>query len=139
MCIRDRFRNVHRCYHLFSLIQSVLGNALPGGSIPNAAVAQAARGQSDEPVTDQAWWHFQRGGHKPSMNKAVWGEESVEALRGEDGVFTVVLWPPIMGERKWNSGFFGPTLEAAQSDMRFFGELEGDAAATWLARAESAS
>lgn len=132
-----QFRNVHRCFHLFSLIQSVLGSALPGGNIPNAAVAQAARGQSDDPVTDHAWWHYQRGGTKPSMNKALWGEESVDVLRGADGAHLAMLWEPILGDRKWNSGFFGPALEAAQPDMRFVAELEGDVASTWIARAEA--
>ena len=133
-----QFRNVATCFHLFSLIQSVLGSALPGGNIPNQAVAQAARGQSEEPVTDNAWWHYQTGGGKPSMNKAVWGEESVDALRAPDGTYVVVLWAPIMGDRKWNSGFFGPALDAARPDMRFLAELKGDDAATWLARAAAA-
>ncbi len=132
-----QFRNVHRCFHLFSLIQSVLGSALPGGRIPNAAVASAARGQSDDPVTDSACWHYQRGGMKPSMAKAVWGEESVDALSAPDGAHLVVLWEPLLGDRKWNSGFFGPTLDAAMPDMRFVAELQGDAAEPWIARASA--
>lgn len=130
-----QFKNVHRCYHLFSLIQSVLGSALPGGQIPNGAVAAAARGQSEEPATDRAFWHYQAGGMKPSMQKAVWGEESVDKLRCADGAYLVVLWDPLMGDRKWNSGYFGPVLDAALPDMRFMAELDADAAAQWIARA----
>ncbi|MGK0482074.1 MAG: hypothetical protein ACJAQ3_002053 [Planctomycetota bacterium] len=129
-----RFSNVARCFHLFSLIQSVLGSALPGGRIPNEAVSLAARGTSDEPVTDQAWWHYQKGGAKPSMTNAIWGEESVEALRGPDGAYAVSLWDPLMGDRSWNSGFFGPALEAAPADLRFIAELQGPDAAAWAAR-----
>lgn len=131
------FRNVHRCYHLFSLVQSVLGSAFPGGRIPNAAVASAARGQSEEPVTDHGWWHYQRSGAKPSMKKAVWGEESVDVLLRPDGARVLILWEPLLGDRKWNSGFFGPTLEAAMPDMRFLAELSPEAATPWIAAMES--
>lgn len=129
-----RFSNVARCFHLYSLIQSVLGNALPGGQIPDEAVGLAARGKSEEPVKDRAWWHYQAGGPKLDMGRGVWGEELVEALRGPDGVYAVSLWDPLLGDREWNAGFFGPALDAAPSDMRFIAELQGSAADEWAAR-----
>ncbi len=129
-----RFFNVARCFHLFSLIQSVLGSALPGGKLPDGAVALAARGKSDEPATDHAWWHYQVSGAKQDMGKGVWGEESVEHLRGPDGNYALSLWDPLLGDRAWNSGFFGPALEAAPADLRFIAELQGDAAEEWAAR-----
>ncbi|MEM8711510.1 MAG: hypothetical protein AAGG01_11195 [Planctomycetota bacterium] len=129
-----RFWNVARCYHLFSLIQSVLGSALPGGELPNDEVAAAARGRSEEPVTDRASWHFQRAGAKPSTAKAVWGDESVDVLKGPDGAYAISLWEPIMGVREWSSSAFGPALEAAPSDMRFMAELKNAEAAAWVDR-----
>ncbi len=130
-----RFTNVARCYHVFSLLQSVLGSALPGGRIPNEAVSLAARGQSEEPVTDRASWHFQTGGAQPSMAKAVWGEEPVEAMRrGDDDTYAVSLWEPLLGDRAWSSSVFGPALEAAPADMRFIAELKGPDAEAWAER-----
>lgn len=129
-----RFFNVARCFHLFSLIQSVLGGALPGGQIPDEAASLAARGKSDEQVSDRAWWHYQSGGAKPDMGQGVWGDELVGALCRPDGAYAVSLWAPLLGDREWNAGFFGPALEAAPSDMRFIAELQGEAAEEWAAR-----
>lgn len=123
-----RFSSVENCFHLFSLIQSVLGAALPGGRPPDGRVAAAARGGDAEGVSDEAWWHYQISGPKPEVGRSAWGEAHVDTLRRPDGTYAVTLWTTVLHSRTWNSGFFSPALEAAPSDMVFLEELTGASA-----------
>lgn len=54
----------------------------------------------------------------------------------------LLLWPPLLGSRSWDSGFFGPALEALPPDVIVEEELSPEACQRWfatlgLARAKS--
>jgi hypothetical protein len=130
-----RYTNVAWCFHLFSLIQTALGERVPGGRRPDPLVARAARGDSDEDVHDTAWWHYGApGSPTPEIAASIWGESSVRTIPVVDGVQVILLWPPILGSRGWNGGFFGPHLEALPADLVVEQELPRAECNAWLER-----
>lgn len=132
---RLRYTNVAWCFHLFSLIQTALGERVPGGRRPDPLVTRAARGDADEDVSDTAWWHYGApDSPTPEIGASIWGESMVRAIPVVDGVQVLLLWPPILGSRGWNGGFFGPHLEALPSDVVVEQELTRAECKAWLDR-----
>lgn len=120
---RIRFENVGNCFHLFSLIQHVLGSELPGGRTPNPAIAAAAQGKTQAEVTDSAWWHYGNSlSPKPEVMASIWGELSVLSIPDQ----IIILWPPLLGSRGWDSNFFGPQLDAAPPMIELVAKLSHD-------------
>jgi len=125
---RLRYENVASCFHLFSLIQTALGDRVAGGRAPDPAIVEAARGRSNEQLSDEAWWHY--GDPRSStadIGASIWGEAMVRSIPYVDEVQVVLLWPPLLGSRSWDSGFFGPALEAAAPDVVVEQELSPEA------------
>lgn len=132
-----RYKNVSNCFHLFSLLQCAIGKKLPGGQHPKAAIAKAAKGEAYSESADRAWWHFGIPSPKPDIAQMVFGEASVDSIptvTGPDGVSeqVMVLWPTILKERSWGSGFFGPTIEASKPSVEMVEELAKDVAKQWI-------
>lgn len=128
---RIRFENVGNCFHLFSLIQHVLGGKLPGGKTPDPAIAAAAQGRKQVQLTDSAWWHYGNSlSPKPEMMASIWGEDSVLSIPDQ----IIILWPSILESRTWDSNFFGPQLEAAPPMIELVAELSHDDCAACLQR-----
>lgn len=128
------YSNVARCFHLFSLLQSCIGRRLPGGKEPDPVVAAAARGESNEPCSDSAWWHFADSWSKtPEFSASIWGEALVRSLSIVEGRQVLLLWPPILKSRSWDSGFFGPHLAALPSNATVQRTLEPEECNQWLA------
>lgn len=120
-----RFENVANCFHLFSLIQHVLGTRMAGARQPDAAIAAAARGHTQAALTDVAWWHYASAlSPTPELASTAWGEASPAALPRIGGEQVLLLWPPVLGSRSWDSGFFGPTLEAAPPGISLVERLD---------------
>jgi hypothetical protein len=46
----------------------------------------------------------------------------------------IVLWPPILAGRTWDSAFFGPSLEALPPDVVVEEELTVENARSWFYR-----
>ncbi len=46
----------------------------------------------------------------------------------------MLLWPPILGSRVWDAGFFGPALKAAPAEVKFIKTLSPEEVATWRQR-----
>lgn len=133
---RLAYRHVECCFHLFSLIQATLGSRLPGGRKPAKALAAAARGAyHTEALHDEAWWHYgDPAVPEPGLIGMVPGEASVDALRTIDGTRLLLLFPPLLGSRTWDSGFFGPSLMAAPPSMTIQAELAPAEVDTWMDR-----
>jgi len=118
--LRLRYVNVSNCFHLFSLLQTAVGTRIPGGRIPDEVIASAARGQGKEAVTDTAWWHYGTAlSPKADVAASVWGDGLAREIPRLDGEQVVLLWPPLLQQRQWDSGFLGPHLEGCRRTRRW--------------------
>jgi hypothetical protein len=85
--------------------------------------------------SDSAWWHYQDGfASKPDFMNSLWAEWSLSDVPELDGVKVLVLWPPILGGRHWDSSFFGPALDAAPPRVTLVRELDSAEAEAWFVR-----
>ena len=137
MGFRLRYENVASCFHLFSLIQTAIGRRIPDGRRPDPAIAAAARGRPSRRLMDEAWWHYSN--HRSltaDIGASIWGEASVLSIESLDGVQVIVLWPPIVASRMWDSAFFGPPVEALPPDVVVEEELSAENARSWFDRLE---
>jgi hypothetical protein len=128
-----QFRNIATCFHLFSLIQVAIGEQLPGGRKPDPIVAAAARGRTKDKVNDEAWWHYgDPRAAKADLRHAIWGEALVREVPVIEGHRVMLLWPAILQGRAWDSGFFGPQLDALMPDVTLESELSTADCAAWF-------
>ena len=133
--VRLRFTNVSNCFHLFSLLQTAVGQTLPGGREPNETIARVSRGKSTETVSDEAWWHYGNAlANKPEIATSLWGEGLVREIPEIDGVRVVLAWPPILKSRHWDTGFMQPHLAAMPADAVMEGALTQPEVDGWLER-----
>ena len=131
--LRLWYDNVSHNFHLFSLLQTTVGTAIPGGRLADDTVALVARGQSADPVTDEAWWHYGTAtSPKPELKASLWGEGLVRDIPRLDGEQVILLWPPVLGSRSWDAGFLGPHLEAMPADAGVERVLGADETKVWL-------
>jgi hypothetical protein len=129
------YSHVANCFHLFSLVQTALGSQLPGGRRADADVSAACRGQATKSVHDEAWWHYgDPYCPTPTLQGSIWGEAMVRSLPVIEGARVLLLWPPLLATRSWDSGFFGPHLEALPSDIEVARRLSRDESSRWLGR-----
>lgn len=113
---RVHYHNVANCFHLFSLLQCRLGTLLPGGQAPDEAVMTAALG-GDGQVSDHGWWHYGWPQHTtPEPLVPIWGEGLTRHLPQVNGEALILLWPMTI-QRSWDSGFFGPHLDALPANL----------------------
>jgi hypothetical protein len=131
--------NVAWAFHLFSLLQTAVGTQLPGGREPDPRVSARARGQIEENVDDQAWWHYGHPHHlEPTLGSSIWGEQTVASLPRVDDHMVMLLWPPLLGTRSWGAGFFDPHLDAMPPDVVVDRQLTPDEVDAWLTRLAAA-
>lgn len=131
--LRLRYENVHHCFHLFSLIQTAIGTRIPGGKEPDPNVAGAARGHSDQSVSDAAWWHFgDPRSPTAEIGASIWGEAPARSIPFVDDVQVILLWPTLLGSRSWDSGFFNPHLAALPADAFVESELTAEQVRSWF-------
>jgi hypothetical protein len=131
--LKLRYENVANNFHLFSLVQAAVGTRLPGGRQPNPKIAAAARGQTNYNVYDDAWWHYGDPSSKtPELRESIWGEGLVTDIPVVNGSRVMLLWPPIMQTRTWDTGFFGPHLQALPANVELEAELSRESALAWL-------
>ena len=132
---RVGYSNVANCFHLFSLLQTAVGTRLPGGRTPDASIVQVARGRGSEQVHDEAWWHYGSAqSKKAELEASIWGEGLVREIPMIEGVQVILAWPPLLGSRVWDAGFFGPHLEALPADAVVEQELSAAESEAWLKR-----
>ncbi len=130
-----RYENVANCFHLFTLIQCVIGKQLTGGHKPKSAVFKAARNESDVEVNDAAWWHYGNPhDNEPNITSSIWGEGSVSSIPRIDELQVILLWPLILNSRTWDGGFFSPRLEAMMPSIQVEAILSPTECEPWLKR-----
>lgn len=131
-CFRLRYENVGLCFHLFSLLQIAIGERIAGGRSPDPQVAAVARGEQEDDVTDEAWWHYgDPGWNTPDLNGSIWGEALVRTIPRVKGTQVMLLWPPILESRVWSTNF-GPHLQALPADVVVEEELSAADSRVWL-------
>jgi len=128
-----KYQNIGNCFHLFSLLQMAIGRQLPGGRTPNDKIVEVASGQKQARVNDTACWHYGNPqSPQPDLAGLIAGEASVEVIPVIGDTQVMILWPPIHGARKWDSGFFGPFLQAASPGVQLEEELSEERARSWF-------
>ena len=133
--LRLRYSNVSNCFHLFSLLQTAIGESIEGGRAPSAAIARVARGKSTETVDDDAWCHYGTAHSKQAdLSASIWGQSLVREIPQVDRTPVVVAFPPILGARRWDAGFLGPHLEAMPADVTVDSALTPAEVKAWLTR-----
>jgi len=129
------YENIGNCFHLFTLMQAAIGTTLPDGREPDPLLVDAAQGDEQNQVSDQAWWHYGTPHcSEPDFIGSIWGEASVASIPVIDQTQVMVLWPSLLSRRSWDADFFGPPLEAARPHVRVVRELPAAEAAGWFER-----
>ncbi|MFG6412706.1 hypothetical protein ACG02S_02220 [Roseateles sp. DC23W] len=131
---RLRYENVADCFHLFTLLQCALGDRVPGGRNPNAALTAAATGLGPaEGLHDQSWWHYGHAfGATPELGTSIWGEALAAEIPSARGEQVILLWPPILHGRSWDAGFFTPHLQQMPSQVVLEGQLPPEQCKEWM-------
>ncbi|MFO0562848.1 MAG: hypothetical protein U0269_32815 [Polyangiales bacterium] len=130
-----RVENVANCFHLFTLIQCAVGAQIDGGRAVRKVIDDCAHGRAEAATDDQAFWHYgDPRSAKPELAASIWGEASVRSIPEIDGARVVLLWPPLVGARFWDSSFFGPFLDPMPADVVFERMLTDEESAAWMAR-----
>ncbi len=94
-----------------------------------------ARGEAFEAASDSACWHYGRGDlPKSDISGSIWGEGSPSQIPRIDGTQVLLLWPPILGSRSWEAGFFGPYLQAMPPSVSVSDELNSEQVDAWWAK-----
>lgn len=130
-----KYENISKCFHLFTLLQGVLGDWLPEGKQTRKALMECARGISSAEENDQARWHFaQPDCPESTLASSVWGEAHISSIGKVDGLQVMILWPMILEGRGWDSGFFGPQLQCKPPDVKLLHFLSNDEFLKWKVR-----
>lgn len=129
---RVKYQNVATNFHLFTLLQGALAQVMPDARTINQPMLDAALGGAYFDGHDEAWWHFgQPTVPEANIAASVWGEGSPDDIFRIEGHQVILLWPPLLGSRTWNSGFFGPALDAAPSSVQLTSMLSPDEVEEW--------
>ncbi|MGE0489785.1 MAG: hypothetical protein AB7S38_11310 [Vulcanimicrobiota bacterium] len=130
------YHNLTNCAHLFTLLQAALEQRMPGARTTDPHIVAVARGESrDSELMDTAWWHFgQADCPTAELGASVWAEAAPDSISWIDDHQVMLLWPAILGSRSWNTGFFGPYLEAAPPQVRVENWLAEGEVAGWRER-----
>ncbi|MCE9560465.1 MAG: hypothetical protein K8U57_00275 [Planctomycetes bacterium] len=134
---------VNTNFHLFTLLQGeLIGGGLLQGEAVDPAVIAVARGEipHEALVNDQARFHFYNWmGLQPDGTLAendmatwVWGEAHPEEIPEFEGIRLLILGPPLMGVKPWDSNFFANIHDALRSAARVVQVLPDDQVAGWI-------
>jgi hypothetical protein len=129
-----RYNNIATCFHLFTLLQGALAGVMPDAQKVSPQLLDIARGKSQGEGHDMAWWHYGlAGAASPSLAASVWGEAGPDSISSINGQQVMLLWPPILQSRSWDTGFFSPILEASLPSVEVLEVLSSaDTDAWWL-------
>ncbi len=122
--VRVRYEEIANCFQLFTLMQAEFAGKMPGSGTADPEVVALATGQGDGKAHDSAWWHYgQPFSNEPNVVASVFGEAPVESIGEVDGERVMLLWPPVLEGRSWDSGFFGPPIAGSTPSVRVTEEL----------------
>jgi hypothetical protein len=135
MGVLVRYANISNCFHLFTLLQAALARAMPNLRAIDPRLYEIACGRQQGACRDEALWHY----GQPTMPGAalpatVWGEMPPSSIARIDGQQILLLWPPVIAERSWDSGFFSPILQNSLPEVELLRSLSNDEVDTWWTR-----
>lgn len=146
--VRVRLEAVATCAHLFTLLQAeLIGGGHLSGAAPDPEVLAVARGEVPHTrrLYDSARFHFTTwGGLDPDgtlgvrVNTWVPVDAPPGAIPRFDGEPVLLVGPPVLGSRQWDSGFFANIHDALRSRVEVVDVLSGAAAREWLDRIRAA-
>ncbi|MEO0475505.1 MAG: hypothetical protein AAF085_05990 [Planctomycetota bacterium] len=130
--VRVKYDNISNCFHFFSLLQGAIGTDMPGGKHPDISVMAKASGDDMGECHDEAWWHFgQPFSKEADLASMVFGEMQPTSIGSVDRTQVILLWPPIMQSRSWDSGFFHPKIESKPAMVNVLSKLTDIEIAEW--------
>jgi hypothetical protein len=122
---RVRIEGVQTNFHLFTLLQGALiGEGLLAGEPTSPEVLAVAQGKVAEleRLHDHQRFHFHNwsaitadGTLHNDLGSTLWGESTPHLIPRHEGTPVVVLGPPLLGARTWDSGFFANYHDALRS------------------------
>jgi hypothetical protein len=129
-----RYNNIATCFHLFTLLQGALAEVMPDARKASGHLLDIARGKTQGTGNDTAWWHYgPAGATSPNLAASVWGEAGPDSISSVNGQQVLLLWPPLLQSRTWDTGFFSPILEASLPDVEVLEVMSStDVDALWL-------
>jgi hypothetical protein len=134
---RVAYRNISNCFHLFTLLQAVLSSEVPDGKGTDPDLLAAARSGKSGESADSAWWHYGRGDAPVrSLDSTIWGEGSPDEIPVVDGMQVILLWPPLLQHRGWDSSFFGPSIQSAPASVELLERLPPEEFSSWWHKLE---
>ncbi|NLR99208.1 hypothetical protein HGP17_20500 [Rhizobium sp. P38BS-XIX] len=132
---RLRYENIVNGFHLFTLIQAVFGETLPGGRVPNKFIVDMARCITvAEEGNDEPWWRYETVQANERGLVEISGEASVETISRIDGRQVILLSPPVEGAALWDTSFFTPQLFAMPASVVLEETLTASEAEEWFAK-----
>ncbi|MBI3823205.1 MAG: hypothetical protein HY289_11080 [Planctomycetes bacterium] len=142
---RVRLEAIASNFHLFSLLQDALvGDGKLPGPHPNRKVIATAKGEipHDRIITDAAVWHYanwtalQSDGTLAAAPIDTWvlGEATPRDIPQFEGERLVLLGPPVLNARGWDSSFFTNLHDALRSKVEVIEVLSADEIALRLKR-----
>lgn len=130
---RVRIEGVQTNFHLFTLLQGALiGAGLLAGEPTSEEVLAVAQGTVPhlETLHDHQRFHFHNwsaiaadGTPHKDLGATLWGESTPHLIPRHEGVPIVVLGPPVLGARTWDSGFFANYHDALRASARVTADL----------------
>lgn len=130
-----KYENIANCFHLFTLLQGALANVMPGARTPSPQALAAATRQGNDRIPDSAWWHYGKAEFTtPDLTGSVFGEDTPKSISQFDGQQVILLWPPILQHRGWDSSFFSPLLQASLPSLVLTRQLSAEEISQWRAR-----
>jgi hypothetical protein len=149
---RVRLEAIGTNFHLFSLLQEALVGDPAVGMLPgpraNRKVIATAKGDipHDRLITDSAVWHYYTwAGLLPDGTLAttpvtpwILGEQTPREIPHFEGDRLILLGPPIVASRGWDSSFFTNLHDALRSKVEVVEILSADEVALRLRRIRNA-
>jgi hypothetical protein len=130
-----RYNNIATCFHLFTLLQGALADVMPDSQKVSTQLLDIARGTKQGTGSDTAWWHYgQAGAAEPDLAASVWGEAGPDSISSVDGQQVMLLWPPVLQSRSWDTTFFSPILEASLPSVEVLEVLSSADVEAWRGR-----
>lgn len=138
--VKVRYQNLSNCFHLFTLLQAILVNKMPGAKAVNELALRVAQHLSSADARDEAWWHYGSClSATPEIVHSIWGEMSPKYIHRMEGQQLMLLWSPLLQSRVWDSGFYHPFLEAAPPKVELLEALSTEEVLSWLDKVASST
>jgi hypothetical protein len=133
---RVRADAVASCFHLFTLLQGALiGDPAQGWldaepEDPEILAIATGEARHVRPATASQRFHFHNwsalapdGRLRDDLGSSIWGESSPAEIPHHEGSAVVLVGPPVLGGRAWDTNFFANIHDALRSSVTVLEQL----------------